>query len=71
MVPTAGLPNLILISPLPSIVERLDLAKPCPHSVIRDRKLYSIRLGGIGVLSKSYVSPQEFYGSRPRAGRGV
>jgi hypothetical protein len=37
-VPTAGLLNLILIYPLPSIVERLDLAKPSPLSVNRDMK---------------------------------
>jgi hypothetical protein len=35
---TARLPNLILIYPLPSIVERLDLAKPSPLSVNRDMK---------------------------------
>jgi hypothetical protein len=52
-VPTAGWPNLILIYPLPAMVERLDLAKPYSHSVNRDRKLYSTRLGGIGNLTKS------------------
>ena len=35
---TAGLPNLILIYPLSSIVERQDLAKPSPRSVNRDMK---------------------------------
>jgi hypothetical protein len=59
-VPTAGLPNLILICPLPAIVERLGLAKPCPHSVTRDRKLYSILVGGIGILTKCSASPQVF-----------
>jgi hypothetical protein len=68
---TDGLPNLTLIYPLPAIVGRQDLAKPCPHSVNRDRKLHSTRLGGIGILTKSGVSPQGFYGIRPRAGRGV
>ena len=68
---TAGLPNLILIYPLSSIVERQDLAKPSSRSINRDRKLYSTRLGGIGILTRSCVSPQGFYGSRPRAGRGV
>ena len=37
-VPTAGLPNLILIYALPSIVERQDLVKPSPLSVNRDMK---------------------------------
>ena len=59
------------IYPLPSIVERLDLAKPCLHRVNRDRKLFSTRLGGIGILTRSCVSSQVFHGSRPRAGRGV
>jgi hypothetical protein len=59
------------IYPLPAILERFDLAKPCPHSVNRDKKWYSTRLGGIGILTRSCVSPKGFYGSRPRAGRGV
>ncbi len=33
-------------------------------------KLYSILLGWIGILSKSCVSPQVFYGSRRLAGCG-
>ena len=33
-------------------------------------KLYSILLGWIGILTKSCVSPQVFYGSRRLAGRG-
>jgi hypothetical protein len=40
-VPTAGWPNLMPNYLLPSVVERLDLAKPCPHSVNGDRKFYS------------------------------
>ena len=35
---TAGLPNLILIYPLSSIVGRQDLVKPSPLSVNRDMK---------------------------------
>jgi hypothetical protein len=42
-----------------------------PRSVNRDMKLYSILLGWIGILTKSCVSPQVFYGSRRLAGRGV
>jgi hypothetical protein len=41
-----------------------------PRSVNRDMKLYSILLGWIGILTKSCVSPQVFYGSRRLAGRG-
>ena len=70
-VPTAGLPNLILIYPLSSIVGRQDLAKPSPRSVNRDMKFYSTLPGGIGVLTKPSVSPQVFYGSRRLAARGV
>ena len=70
MVPTAGLPNLILNSPPPFIVERLDLAKLCPPSVNCDMKLSSSLPGGIKNLTESCVSPQAFYGSRRRAGRG-
>ena len=46
----------MVIYPLPSILERLDLAKPCPHSVNRNMKSYSALLGGIGILTKSCVS---------------
>jgi hypothetical protein len=56
-VPTAGLPNLILVYPLSSIVERQDLAKPSPRSVSRGMKLYSTRPGGIGIPTRSCVSP--------------
>src|ERR1017187_2384573 len=62
-VPTAGLPNLILVYPLSSIVERLDLEKPCPPSVRRGMKLYSTRPARIGIPTRSCVSPQVFYGS--------
>src|SRR6266446_4114608 len=42
-----------------------------PRSVNRDTKLYSRLLGWIGILTKSCVSPQVFYGSKRLAGRGV
>ena len=69
-VPAAGLPNLILIYPLPAIVERLDLAKPCPPSVNRDMKLHSTRPGRIGIPTRSCVSPKVIQGSGCLAGRG-
>ena len=44
---TAGLPNLILIYSLSSIVGRQDLAKPSPRSVNRDMKCIRHGLAGL------------------------
>ena len=68
---TAGLPNLILIYALPSIVERIDLTKPCPPSVNREMKLYSTLPGGIGILTKCCLTSQVICECRRRARRGV
>ena len=70
-VPTAGWPSLIMIYPLPAILERLDLAKPCPPSVNREMKLYSTLPGGIGILTKCCLTPQVICECRRRARRGV
>jgi hypothetical protein len=43
---------------------------PHPRSVNRDMKLYSRLLGGIGIPTKSCVSPQVFYGGMRQAGSG-